>query len=88
MASEITYAEVKFKNASPAAMVKGKEWMAYSGEGDLEGEGLKNREERLFLLWLVPTWSWQIGEKKELSTTTWAGDWKSFEEGQGTSTRG
>lgn len=50
MASEITYAEVKFKNASPAAVVKGKEWMAYSGEGDLEGEGLKNREERLFLL--------------------------------------
>lgn len=32
MASEITYAEVKFKNASPAAVVEGKEWVGYSGE--------------------------------------------------------
>jgi len=50
MASEITYAEVKFKNTSPAAAVEGKEWVSYSGEGDLEGVELKNRGWRLFLL--------------------------------------
>lgn len=44
MASEITYAEVKFKNASPDAVVNGKEWVGYSGEGDLEGGRLKNKE--------------------------------------------
>lgn len=52
MASEITYAEVKFKNAPPAAAVEGKEWVGCSGEGDLEGWGPKNREWRCFLLWL------------------------------------
>lgn len=56
MASEITYAEVKFKNAPPAAVVEGKEWVGYSGEGDLEGGVPKNREWRLFrlCLWFLP----------------------------------
>lgn len=52
MASEITYAEVKFKNQSPAPVVKGKEWTGYLGERELEGAGLKKREWRFFLLWL------------------------------------
>lgn len=50
MASEITYAEVKFKNASPAAVVKGKERMLYSGQCGLEGGELMNRKQNFFLL--------------------------------------
>lgn len=68
MASEITYAEVKFKNELPAPVVKGKEWMGYLGGKGAGGSRAEEEGMKFFpSVTLVPTWSWWIGEKKELN---------------------